>query len=273
MMTKRPLNRRQLLRLGVGALLTHGLWPGALRADGKNGGEDFAFLVVNDTHSLDKRCPAWFETVVRRMKSHKEPVDFCLHLGDVSDQGKAEQIAVARDAFRELGVTVHYVPGNHDHRSPTDRKAYEDAFPGSPNRAFEHRGWQFVGLDSTEGQKSARSAIQPATLKYLDDSLPRLDRTKPTVIFTHFPLGPLHVTRPTNAAEVLERFKEHNLQAAFGGHFHALTRREVGKAFLTTNRCCATSRGNHDGSVEKGYFFCRVRDGKLTYEFVEVKPA
>jgi hypothetical protein len=81
------------------------------------------------------------------------------------------------------------------------------------------------------------------------------------------------MTRPTNADEVLDRFKEYNLRAVFGGHFHALTERQAGDVLLTTNRCCALRKGNHDSSPEKGYFLCHAKDGKVTYTFVEVKPA
>jgi hypothetical protein len=72
---------------------------------------------------------------------------------------------------------------------------------------------------------------------------------------------------------VLDRFKGHNLRAVFNGHYHALTERTVGEVVLTTNRCCAISRGNHDGSTEKGYFLCHAKGGKVGHTFVEVKPA
>ena len=36
---------------------------------------------------------------------------------------------------------------------------------------------------------------------------------------------------------------------------------------LTTNRCCAFSVGNHDGTKEKGYFLVKVADGALKREF------
>jgi len=84
-------------------------------------------------------------------------------------------------------------------------------------------------------------------------------------------LGPLVTNRATNADAVLERFKDHNLQAVFNGHFHASTERKVGDITLTTNRCCSFSRSNHDGSREKDYFLCQAKDGKITRQFVEFK--
>ena len=125
------------------------------------------------------------------------------------------------------------------------------------NYSFEYGDWQFVGLDTSSGQDSRNTSIEKPTLQWLDAELPKLDKKKPLVIFTHFPLGPLVPGRPKNAREVLERFKEYNLQACFSGHFHAFTERQVQGAPLTTNRCCSHSRAaNHDGDKKKGLLPC-----------------
>ncbi len=176
-------------------------------------------------------------------------------------------------SFAGLGMTTYPVIGNHDYLAQDDRKTYEDLFPGRLNYLFEHCGWYFLGLDTSDGVRWEKTTIGPATLHFLDKTLPKLDKARPLVAFTHFPLGPGVKNRPTNAGAVLERFKDHSLQAVFGGHFHSLTERKVGTATITTNRCCSFSRGNHDGSQEKGYFLCRARGGKIERTFVEVKSA
>ena len=78
------------------------------------------------------------------------------------------------------------------------------------------------------------------------------------------------MSAPHSADELLLRFKEHNLQAVFNGHFHGFTERKLGRVTLTTNKCCSISRENHDGTKEKGYFLCTAKDGKVTREFAEV---
>ncbi len=265
--------RREMLGWTAGGLLAAGLWPGALAAEGKGEPGDFSFLVVNDTHYLDRRCGPWLETAVRQMKGHAEKPEFCLLAGDLADGGKAEQLAAVRDLFTGLGVATYPVIGNHDYPSQDDRTSYEKLFPGRINYLFDHRGWYFLGVDSSDGMRWDGTAIAAATLRYLDETLPKLDRARPLVVFTHFPLGPGVKHRPTNADGVLERFKDHNLQAVFCGHFHGFTERRVAAAAVTTNRCCSFSRGNHDDSKEKGYFLCRAHAGKVERTFVEVKPA
>lgn len=76
--------------------------------------------------------------------------------------------------------------------------------------------------------------------------------------------------RPQNADAILDRLKEFNLQAVFNGHWHGASEKKFRDAIITTNRCCALKRGNHDGSKQKGYFLCRAKDGKIAREFVEV---
>jgi hypothetical protein len=271
MIEQKKYSRREMLELGAGSLLALGLWPGALRAEGEGNSGDFSFIVVNDLHYHDEKCGKYFEQVVAQMKTSK--ADFCLIVGDYVENGKAEQIGPVNDIFKTLGIPTYGVIGNHDYLTQTDRKAYEDIFPGRLNYFFEHQRWQFLGLDTTEGQRGGSTKIQQPTLQWLDDQLPKLDKKRPLIVFTHFPMGPLVPSRPLNTDAFLERFTDYNLQAAFCGHFHAFTERQIRSAFLTTNKCCSLFRGNHDGSKEKGYFLCQAKEGKIHRAFVEVKPA
>ena len=269
MSTASQLTRRQMLSTSAGSLLAAGLWPGALRAADTNA-DPFHFVVLNDLHYLDKRCTPWHEGVVKQIKAHKEKPEFCLLVGDLAENGKADQLDPVRTIYKGLELPLHVVVGNHDWQSDKDRKAYDDLFPKANNYLIDHRGWQFLGFDSTDGTK-AKVAVRPDTMKWLDETLPKLDKKRPLVLFTHFPLGPMVTHRATNAESVLERFKDYALQAVFNGHFHASTERKVGDTILTTNRCCSFSRNNHDGSKAKGYFLCQAKDGKLTRQFVEFK--
>jgi 3',5'-cyclic AMP phosphodiesterase CpdA len=265
------LHRRELLKAGVSTLLSAGVWPGALAAGDGQAGVSLNFVVINDTHYLDDRCGPWLEKAVRQMKDQHKDLDFCLMLGDLGEHGRKEQIAPLTEILKGLGRSVYYVIGNHDYVTQTDRTAFESVVTRRLNYSFEYGDWQFVGLDSSAGQDSRDTSIGKPTLQWLDDELPRLDKKKPLVIFTHFPLGPLVPGRPKNAKEVLERFKEFNLQACFSGHFHAFTERQVRDSLLTTNRCFSHSRANHDGDKKKGYFLCQAKDGKLTRTFVEAQ--
>jgi 3',5'-cyclic AMP phosphodiesterase CpdA len=269
-MNYRTPSRRELLTWGAGALLAANLWPGRLFAGEKAAGA-FDFIVINDIHAHDANCSAWFDKVVASMKAQQAKPLFCFIAGDITDDGEPEQFKVAGDAFQKLAMPVYAVPGNHDYTKFKGMKidAYNEAFPKSINYMFEQDGWQFMGLDSTDENKTVCSIGRP-TFDFVDATLAKLDKSKPIVLITHFPLG-LHVpNRSTNGDTLLNRFRDHNLAAIFGGHHHGYTNTFVRQIPIKTNRCCARLQGNHDGTKEKGYFICSVRDGKLTPEFVEV---
>jgi 3',5'-cyclic AMP phosphodiesterase CpdA len=265
------LTRREALgRMSAGALLALGMWPGSLSLTAGAGEvAGFRFIEVNDTHYLTPECGPWLERVVRQMKT--EEADFCLLCGDLTEQGKPEHIAAVKDIFQGLGKPVYTVIGNHDYGKGDDRKPYDQAFPGRINYWFEHRGWQFVGLDSSDGLRYEKTNIQPATFRWLDENLARLDRRKPTALFTHFPLGEKVTYRPGNTDELLDRFRAFNLKGILSGHWHGYTLRWRGDVFALTNRCCALKRGNHDRTTAKGYMVCEARDGAITHRFVECK--
>jgi len=259
-----------MLQLSAGTLLTLGLWPGALRAEGTGNAGNFRFAVVNDIHQMSEdRCAVWLERITAKIKAGAKP-EFLLLAGDASDHGQATEFMAVKEALALLGVPTYTVIGNHDYLKQTDRADYEKVFPDRLNYLFEHRGWNFLGLDSTDGLKASRTNIQEATLQWLDDRLPKLDKKAPLVVFTHFPLGETVSNRPLNAGAVLERLRDHNLRFVFSGHFHAATERQAGEVTLVTNRCCSITRPNHEKAKEKGFFLCEARDGKVSRDFVEV---
>jgi 3',5'-cyclic AMP phosphodiesterase CpdA len=261
--------RRQWFRLGAGALLSLGAWPGRLRGEDAPAHADFDFIAVNDLHALEPACRPWFDNVVRQMKASAPTAEFCLLGGDLADNGTPAQLTLIKEAFAALGIACHAVVGNHDHLSDTDRSAYEKIFPNQINYTFDHRGWQIIGLDSSEGTKANETSISTKTFGWLDENLPRLNARRPTIVFTHFPLGDNVWARPLNADDVLCCLSEFNLQAVFCGHFHGYTARPFQQAVATTDKCCSRVRPNHDGTPEKGWFVCQASRGEVKRRFVE----
>src|SRR5262249_45017078 len=198
------LTRREWLRLSAGALLSLGAWPGRLRGEDAPAHDDFDFIAVNDLHALEPACRPWFDKVVRQMKASAPDAEFCLLGGDLADTGAPAQLNLIKESFAALGIPCQAVVGNHDYRTMTDRSAYEKIFPGQINYFFTHRGWQIIGLDTSEGTKSKETRISPMTLRWLDHNIPRLQPARPTILFTHFPLGLFTVARPLNADDLLK---------------------------------------------------------------------
>lgn len=268
MLQSLSLTRRRLLKASPAALLSAGYWPGMLRAS--EPGSNFSFIVANDLHSFDEKCLPWFEQTVKRMNGHSEKPEFLAMCGDLAEDGTAKQLDQIKRVFAQVKLPLFAMPGNHDYLKSGERTHYDDLFPKQLNQAFTMHGWQFLTLDTTEKTKYENTVISAETIKWVDGELPKLEKKKPLVIMTHFPLGEGVKMRPKNADELLKRFLEYNLRGVFSGHYHALTEKTVGDATLVTNRCCAFSRNNHDGTKEKGYFLVRVKDGELIRDFQQL---
>lgn len=234
----------------------------------------FRFLAINDLHHAEPACTPFFERLVVQLDKHR-PFDFCLLLGDLSDQGLPDSLSAVREVFARLAVPVHAVPGNHDCDVEQNTQLYAKFFPGQLNHHFVHRGWQFIGLDTTDGNGWQNTRVAATTLAYLDSVLPELSRTAPTVLFTHFPLSA--VTRrlaPVNSEDLLSRLDGYNVRVVLGGHYHANTVSLREDLPLVTTACCSRRRQNHDGTLPEGYLVCTAHaDGTLEREFVEFLPA
>jgi hypothetical protein len=265
----RAISRRTLLQwagsLGMAAALP---WQARLNAQ-----QRFRFIVVNDLHHGSSECDPFFASLVRQMGSHG-PLDFCIIVGDLADTGKPESFVAVRDAFSRLAVPIYTVPGNHDCDVEKNTNLYSQAFPDRLNYTFNHKEWQFIGLDSTQGNTSQRTRVSDVTLGWLDRTVPTLDRQRPTIVFTHFPLAADVTMASGNAGEVLTKLEGLNLRGQFNGHYHARIERKHGEVPLLTNACCSRVRDNHDGSLEEGYLLCTASaDGRLAWEFVEFLAA
>ncbi len=249
------------------------LWPGRARAADAAAGENgsFTFLAANDLHFTDAKLDApWFERTFKAMRASAPEAEFLLVGGDLTSGATDAEFGGLKEAFQTLGLPVHVVAGNHDVGPDGNRKTYDQHFPDRHHYAFEHRGWQFFGFNSSPDREAENTLIRPSALKWMDDTLPRFHPDRPSVIFTHFPLAHGVVRRPRNAGAVLERFQRFNVQAILTGHFHGYTEGLWNRGWITTNRCCSRYRANMDGHPHKGWFVCEARDGRIHRRAVDL---
>lgn len=270
---KSDFSRRDFLVRTSATALAAGLWPGTMFAEdakGENG--EFEFLAVNDLHFTDpKLCPLWFEKVFPAMRASAPNAEFLIVSGDLSERATAIEFGGLKDLFPLLKMPVHLTLGNHDVDSKTgDHSIYDEHFPKARNYMVEHRGWQLISVCSAESFAAENTSIPEDTLQWCDQNLKQFDCKKPTLISTHFPLGKGMKACPKNTDVLLDRFKSFNVQHIFNGHWHGYSEMIVNNATVTTNRCCARDRENHDGSPLKGWFVCKAHQGRVTRQFVSV---
>ncbi len=260
--------RRQAVG-GLGALLAVGSLPRRARAAETTEAGEFSFVMANDFHHDGPACDAWFEKLFRQIGAH-EGLAFCVGLGDLANAGRPESIAAITRLSQIAGAPFYPMPGNHDNDLDGTTRVFAEVLPGRLNYHWEHDGWQFVAIDSTDGKAWHDANVSPATLAWLDATLPTLDPKKPTLLCTHFPLTPVRNMASLNREDVLARFDAMNLRGVFGGHYHGHLLGRRGSCQIVGNVCCARVVGNLDGSKEKGYWLCTARsDGTVARRFVE----
>jgi hypothetical protein len=258
------LPRREFLRLGGATLALS-----ALDATAAPDAGAFEFIAVNDTHFLDEACRVWHQRAATLMRDSSPQAVFCLHAGDVSDRGDAAACNTMSKLYSLPERPFYCVPGNHDSIRNGDRSGYDAVFPGRLNYALTHEGWQFLGLDTTQGVDFDETQIPPATLAWVEAQASVLDLKKPTFVFTHFPLGEGTEMRPRNADDLITRLAKFNVKWVHSGHWHAESLHKAGEMPLSTSRCCARIRSNRDGSPLKGWHVYRAAaDGGLSRRFV-----
>ncbi|WCJ59478.1 metallophosphoesterase [Fontisphaera persica] len=263
------MSRRKALRcLSVGGIMAGHWLPAAAAAPGAEPPGTFTFAVLNDLHYLSPDCGKFLRGVLQQVRALQP--ELCLVLGDLTEVGRREDLAAVRRLLDDSGLRYYTVIGNHDYTAAGSPRYYKYFFPRRLNYYFRYKGWQWVGLDTSEGLKYENTRIAEETLAWADRLKSRLSPAAPTIVFTHFPLGPGVRYRPQNADVLLEKLAGFNVKAVFCGHFHGYTCKPVWQTQAYTNRCCALKRNNHDRSREKGFFLCEATPEEVRVRFVEV---
>ncbi|MBI5246757.1 MAG: metallophosphoesterase [Elusimicrobia bacterium] len=171
----------------------------------RTAGAPFTFGVIGDA----EHGRFWWERIFSPEKAafvdqwralQTAGVDFALQLGDFVSEGDAKNYrahvkVIEAEAVRPLLRCV----GNHDRSRPNgdaDKNLYDAVF-GARDYFFDHGGWRFVSLDSSDRKVTA------AQLAWLKAALAV---PGPKVIFTHVPPDYIKSIKPL--AEVGELVKE-----------------------------------------------------------------
>ncbi|RMG85310.1 MAG: hypothetical protein D6712_09725 [Chloroflexi bacterium] len=170
------------------------------------------------------------QVLVERLQTLPFQPNFILHTGDVIVDPIPELYATARDVFAPLSVPIHYLPGNHDHKTAFQRDLLglpPDAVRPMYYQEFDYQGVQFVFLDSNGGAEPPRGYVDDDQLAWLE-AICTAEDTRPLVVAVHHNILPTGVPwlddfmGTTNGADVhaVLRRAAHRLRGVFHGHIH-----------------------------------------------------
>lgn len=227
---------------------------GGTMADAK-----FRFAWISDTHLYPKDVNQRFvdKTIraVEDVKAMDPAPDFVIFGGDLAQLGDPVELRLGKEILDELDIKKVFIPGEHDWYLDMG-KTWNKLFGESPWH-FEHKGVQFIGLDTvshaidywTATNMSAEermahmaaldssvvgawAAVGDKQLQWLEKTLADLPKDAPIVLFTH---NPLYEYYPQwnfwvrDWREVHEVLKPYTNLTNLHGHTHQPLYNEIGK--------------------------------------------
>lgn len=210
------------------------------------------FVQISDTHiGFNKPANpdplATLRETIAKVKALPEAPDFILHTGDVTHLATPAQFDTAQSLLSELGVPIHFVPGEHDLVDGADLHPFLDRFGSAANAngwySFDAGGAHFIALVNVvhlgDRGMGTLGAEQIAWLKKDVEGLPA---STPIVVFAHFPLWALYpdwgwgTEDSMTALALLKRFGSVTL---LNGHIHQIQQKVEGHMVFHSARSTA----------------------------------
>ena len=210
-------------------------------------------------------------------------VDLVLVAGDLTDNGKPEQMKLFRKKVKQIKAPVLFVPGNHDVGIAGNAEKKSTITPervklfrqqlGPDYFAREAGGVRVVGINSCLFETGFPEEAQQWT--FLEKELAK-PASKPTLLLEHYPLFIKAVDEPPNSTwnvhpaprqRLLALLKQGGVKTVLSGHLHRpIIHRLDGILFLSN---LATAYGLPEGKQEAGWVLLRVprAGGEVTFEF------
>jgi predicted phosphodiesterase len=230
--------------------------------------DDFRYLKAQ---SISRELLANF---VRDIKHHIPPVDFAVHLGDITETGTAQEFSWASLILDSLTCPLYPVVGNHDNFQGDSKQNWLD-FAGldSTHYSFDYFGINFIVIDCTLPRYIPPYVHCDALVRARVARELALKPHMPAIILSHYNMW----ERPWNAEfDTTESYAEYmgvpwlrevledagNVIAVINGHVHA-NRAEVhnGIHYLDVN---ATLTGRP--SIR--YFYVYRDRIEVDYEYI-----
>jgi hypothetical protein len=185
--------------------------------------DGFEFVVIGDTRpKFESENFQTFERLITKINAVNPACvvnlgDLIFGYGPISEEKQWDKY---QRVIQAVKPPYYQVPGNHDAHSAKARRIYLQRF-GKYYSSFDYGDCHFVLLDSTEN--GHWGDIGPGQLEWLKADL-QATKAQSVFVFLHFPLWEIERVNPRFhdlwRLTLHPLFKEHQVRAVFGGHFH-----------------------------------------------------
>ncbi len=255
-----PVGRRGALKClawaGTGVLwtLNGGLAASALitEAAAAPRAGALSFVQISDSHIGFKK-PAnpdpmgTLKETIAHIRALPTRPSFVLHTGDITHLASPEQFDAAQGALAELGVPIHFTPGEHDMANGTDPRPYLDRFgagaKGDGWYSFDAGGAHFIGLvNVVRLGDHGMGTFGADQIAWLKDDVANLAASTPIIVFAHFPMWPLYPEwgwGTADAAPAMAALSRFGSVTVLNGHIHQVQQAIEGRVSFHTARSTA----------------------------------
>lgn len=257
--------------------------------------EKFSFAFLTDIHLNNNPKARSFDglrQVVRAAES--SGVDFILTGGDNVDVDgfKADSYEQAINLYKAYKAVIdsavlpwYFTIGNHDRYWHDGQTAFLygesmfRSFFGNTYYTFDHKGWRFIVLNSTE-VCDGKYCVSEAQVRWLADLLDNTPSAQPIMVSAHVPFLSLYYPvlegvytdkdTFTNQKQVFDMFEDHNLKLVLQGHQHLYEEIKVkGVQFITAGAVSAGWWGGAYHGTEEGYLKVSLEADDFSWEYVD----
>jgi hypothetical protein len=216
-------------------------------------GGGLSFVQISDSHiGFDRAANpdpgATLRAAVAQIRALPTRPAFVLHTGDISHLSREQEFDTAQAILSELGIPVHYVPGEHDVQDEaTPGAAYLRRFGAGADGhgwySFDAGGAHFVGLINVlELSAGGLGHLGNAQLAWLQRDLAGHTASTPIVVFAHMPLWSLYPEwgwGTDDSAQALALLRRFGSVTVLNGHIHQIMQKVEGQIAFHTARSTA----------------------------------
>jgi 3',5'-cyclic AMP phosphodiesterase CpdA len=248
------IDRRGFLKCmawaGTGVLWTVSgglLTSKVLGATGEEGGADFTFAQISDSHigfnkEANKDVIGTLHRAIAKINGLAKAPDFVLHTGDLTHLSEAEEFDALEQNLKMIRTGgIFYVPGEHDVISDNGalyRERFAKKSLGTGWYSFDHKGVHFVGLvNVVETHEGGLGVLGQAQLEWLQKDLAPLPASTPVVVFAHIPLWAVYPQwgwGTDDAERALSFLRRFGSVTVLNGHIHQTVRKVEGNITFHT---------------------------------------